>query len=423
MKKATTLEEIYDCFAHEQYLTKEDEPFYVELYEKDMKLFFTALKNNKRTNRAFFIAGQSGNGKSSELNMLTTKYPALLANYEFFYIAGRTIFLYEDIDIVDIILMIGNVLSKENEALKSIYIEKLKKFEEVKDGTLELQSTESHNANENLSIGAKLSIGGKFFHFLKTSIDFESSYRVSEEIREDARRLFKIKRKELLDLTNELILEYKKDKNTDKELVIVIDDLEKKDNIDELFLKDMSLLNELNLVKIITMPIHLHRNQTFPSSDVREFGLKLKTFDNEPTNDNQILKNVVLKRLDVNYQTIIDESSIDLAVKYSGGNLRQLIRLINIAAENAIAFKLPKITTLEVKTAIETIGRAYSSKVINMKSFLNEIVENKTYEDNEANLQNIAKATKMELIFAYFNGIVWYEINPVIEDALKKYNK
>ena len=46
--------------------------------------------------------------KSKVLNLLTTNYPELEDNFEFNYIAGRTIFLYEDIDIVDILIMIGN---------------------------------------------------------------------------------------------------------------------------------------------------------------------------------------------------------------------------------------------------------------------------------------------------------------------------
>ena len=171
------------------------------------------------------------------------------------------------------------------------------------------------------------------------------------------------------------------------------------------------------------MPIHLHRNETFPSADVREFGLKLKDYNGEDTKDNIKLLEVVQKRLVYKYESFISKDAILKAIEYSGGNLRQLIRLINIASENALAFEVEKIDIEEVDKAIENIRRAYSSKVINMKSFLNEIEKNKTYEDNETNLINIAKATKMELIFAYFNGIVWYEINPVIKKALEIYNK
>jgi energy-coupling factor transporter ATP-binding protein EcfA2 len=421
MKKATTIKEIYSIFAHEKFLKADDKDFYVDLYGTDFKKFVVALKNNEVSSKAFFIAGQSGNGKSTVLNLLTTNYPELEDNFEFNYIAGRTIFLYEDIDIVDILIMIGNTLTKNHPTLQEKFFEKLQKLEDIKVGVLEESYTNSDKSEENLGIKAHIGVGAKFLSILKASVDLESSYKINEEIRNDARRFFKIKRKELIDLINEIISEYKYLKNDGKDLVIVIDDLEKKDNIDNLFLKDISLLNELNLIKIITMPIHIHRNETFPSSDVREFGLKLKTYDNKPTKDLELLKEVILKRLE--NKDLITDDAINLAIEYSGANLRQLIKIIHIAAEEALTFESDTITDKEVQEAINRLQKDYSSKAMNMKTFLNEILKDKFYEDSSTNLTNIARATKMELVFAYFNGIVWYEVNPIIKNILSKYTK
>jgi hypothetical protein len=421
MKKATTIKEIYSVFAHEKFLKEDDKEFYVDLYGDDFKRFVVALRNNEIPSKSFFIAGQSGNGKSTVLNLLTTNYPDLKDSFEFKYIAGRTIFLYEDIDIVDILIMIGNTLTKDNANLKEKFFKKLQKLEDIKDGLLEESSTSSDKSEKNFGIKANIGVGAKFLSILKASVDLESSYKINEEIRKDARRFFKIKRKELIDLINEIILDYKILNSDNKELVIVIDDLEKKDNIDELFLKDITLLNELNIIKIITMPIHIHRNETFPSADVREFGLKLKTYEGKPTNDIKLLKEVVLKRLDK--EDLITPSAVDLAIEFSGANLRQLIKIIHLAAEESLTFETNKITNKEIKEAINRLQRDYSSKAMNMKTFLNEILENKVYEDNDTNLINIARATKMELVFAYFNGIVWYEVNPIIKNVLSKYTK
>lgn len=421
MKKAATIKEIYSVFAHEKFLKEDDKDFYVDLYGIDFKRFVVALKNNEVRSKAFFIAGQSGNGKSTVLNLLTTNYPDLRDNFEFNYIAGRTIFLYEDIDIVDILIMIGNTLTKNNPKLQNKFFEKLQKLEDIKDGLLEESSTSSDKAEESLGIKANIGVGAKFLSILKASVDLESSYKINEEIRNDARRFFKIKRKELIDLINEIITEYKILKNDGKELVIVIDDLEKKDNIDNLFLKDITLLNELNLIKIITMPIHIHRNETFPSSDVREFGLKLKTYENQPTKDVELLREVILKRLEKN--DLIEEEAINLAIEFSGANLRQLIKIIHLSAEEALTFEIEQITEKEVQGAINRLQRDYSSKAMNMKTFLNDILNDKFYEDSDTNLTNIARATKMELVFAYFNGIVWYEVNPIIKNILSKYTK
>jgi len=421
MKKAETIEDIYDVFAPEKYLTKEDKEFYVDLYGDKFKSFVTALKFNKVPSKTFFIAGQSGNGKSTVLNLLTTNFEEIEEKYTFHTVAGKNIFLYNDIDIVDILLMIGSTLIQNNETLEKAYFDKLRKLGDIKDGTLEESEINSSSKAKGASIQAKMGIGVKFLSIIKSGIDIIGSYKVNEEIRTDARKFFKIKRKELIDLTNEIISEYKREQSNDKDLIVIIDDLEKKNNVDELFLKEMSLLNELNIIKIITMPIHLYRNETFPSEDVREFGLKLKNFDDSVcTEDKDLLHEVIMKR--VNDNTLITEDAVKLAIDNSGANLRQLIRLVHIGAEKVLTHEGNQITINEIQYAVDSLQLAYSSKVNNMKTFLTQIKNTKAYEDNAENLMNIARATKMELVFAYFNGIEWYELNPVIRDALQKYN-
>ena len=422
MKKAENIEDIYHVFAPEQYLEKEDKDFYVDLYPTKLREFVTALQYNQNNRKTFFIAGQSGNGKSSVLNLLTSNYPKMEEQYHFHTIAGKDIFIYDDIDIVDILLMLGMLFAQQDSTLKETFFAKLKKLEDIKDGVLEASEHHSDKSNSDASIQAKIGIGAKFLSILKANVDVASSYKINEEIRKDARRFFKIKRKELIDLINDIILDYKTHLNDGKELIVIIDDLEKKDNIDALFLKDMPLLNELELIKIITMPIHLYRNETFPSADVREFGLKLKTVDGEVhLEDNKILKEVISKRL--SNKELIENKAILMAIKYSGANLRQLIRLIHRSAEKALSLESETITSFEMQNAIDTLALSYSSKVNNMKTFLTEIEEKKNYDDNEENLLKIAKATKMELVFAYFNGIEWYELNPVVVKSLKAYNR
>lgn len=420
--KANTVEDIYNIFVHEQYLEKCDKDFYVPLYGKQLKKFITALTKNQIPSKTFFIAGQSGNGKSSVLNLLTTNYPEVDDKYEFFYIAGRSVFLYDDIDIIDVLLMVAGKIIEKNAGLKKDYFEKLKKLEDVKSGILQENETTINESKLATSTGAKLSIGSKFFSILNLQGDFEASYKINEDIRKDARKLFKIQKKELLDLVNELIGDYKRVTNTSRELLIVIDDLEKKDNIDSLFIKDLQLLNQLNLVKIITMPIHLQRTNTFADKDIREFGLKLQTFDGQEfEEDKKLLKDIIVQRLE--NKALINEEAIDLAVEYSGGNLRQLIKLVHFAAEDALTFEEETITKKEMEASIEELERELSSKVMGLQTFLNQIKEDKIADDELSTMENLAKATKMELVFAYFNGTIWYGLNPAIEKSLALYTK
>ncbi len=422
MKKAETLEEIYNVFAHEKFLSPQDKEFYVDLYTEHTEELATSLILNRAPNKTFFVAGQLGNGKSSMLNLLTTNFPNINEKYEFHYIYGRAVFLYDDIDIIDILLMIGSKLIEKDEKLGAKYFDKLQSLKDIKAGALEKSETTADKTDKAHSIKGFLGISLNFFEYFKVKGGFESAYKINEEMRKEARRFFKVQRKELIDITNEIITSYKVDKNDKRELIIIIDDIKKKESIDELFIKDMPLLNELNIVKIIAMPIHLKRNYTFHNGDIIEFALKLKTFDGkEYTKDKELLREVIQKRLED--KSLITDEAIELAIKYSGANVRQLIRFINYAALKAYSSKAEKITETEIESAIEKLGRDYSSQAANMKSFLSEIKEHKLYkEDSEENQIKIAKATKNELVFAYFNGDVWYDINPVIEKALERYS-
>ena len=422
MKKATTIEEVFQVFAPEEVLTIDDIDFYVDLFGLDFKRFVVALQTNQVISKTYFIAGQSGNGKSSVLNLLTKTYPKIDDKYDFIHIPGRKVFLYEDIDIVDILLIIGFKLTEANDALKPKFLEELKKLEALNQGLLEESSTQIDTEKRDRTAKVYLKAGARFFGFLNAGADLESSYKVNEEIRTDARRFFKIQRKALIDLINGIIQAYKRQNEVPQDVAIIIDDLEKKDNVDDLFIKDIPLLNELKAVKIITMPIHLKRTQTFSAYDTREFGLKVKTRGGEPhRTDMDLLKEVVRKRLDD--AALIDEAAIDLAVEYCGGNVRQLIRLVHLAAEEAIVFEGTRITQGEMQTAVGRLERDFSNQVMLMKSFLGGIAEHKNCDDDDDNLAKLAKATRQELVFAYFNGHVWYDLNPVAVKPLQLYQR
>ncbi len=97
MKKATTIKEIYSVFAHEKFLKADDKDFYVDLYETDFKRFVVALKNNEIPSKAFFIAGQSGNGKSSAVQLFSSNYPDLNDYYDIKILNARNVFDKKDI--------------------------------------------------------------------------------------------------------------------------------------------------------------------------------------------------------------------------------------------------------------------------------------------------------------------------------------
>ncbi|MDQ7086099.1 MAG: hypothetical protein Q9M36_14825 [Sulfurovum sp.] len=145
--------------------------------------------------------------------------------------------------------------------------------------------------------------------------------------------------------------------------------MEEKENIDSFYLKELKHLDSLNMVKIITMPIHLRRTQTFNSKDVREFALKLNDFGgNANQNDISLLREVIEKR--ITNLKLITSDTIDKAIQYSGGNLRQLLRLIQLSANEEDTFEGIKIETQEIDYAIEFLQQETSYPNTNSNSSL-----------------------------------------------------
>jgi energy-coupling factor transporter ATP-binding protein EcfA2 len=424
MEKANNIDEVYDNFLPEIYLSPEDKEFYVPLYKKDLIRFKTDLIKEQTHKKSFFIAGQSGNGKSTILKMLDTNFVELQEKYEFRYLGGKDIFSYNDVSIIDLLLMIGSNLIQNNKKLQEKYFSSLDKIQDISNGTLNIEVVKQNTKDASASIGSSLNMSLNFLNIFKSKSSLEAQYKLNDTIREVSRRVFKTKENELIELINEIILDYKTSINTHKDLLIIIDDLEKKEDIDKLFLNELHHLDNINMVKIITMPIHLRRTQTFnnDSKDVREFALKLNDFKgDENQNDKNLLEQVILKRIN-NKHKLIDENTIKEAIKFSGGNLRQLIQLIKRGANEALSFDSTIIEKKELDYAIESMQRGLSSVTMAHQTLLKEILDNKILKDDSLEkLESLGKVTKMGLVFAYFNGKIWYEINPLIKNILKEY--
>ena len=423
MKKASTLEEVYEVFDHTRYLTEKEHEFYVDIYHNDLLKFATALKINKDNKKLFLIAGQSGNGKSSVLHNIKVSFPDKLADIEFHFIDGRDVFIYEDVDIIDILLMIGYRLIKDNETLKNKFLTKLEEIEDVNEGIKTIETINETSSNTDTKAKASISLKASLLSLFKSGIDFESAYKIQDEDRKRVRQLFKIRKSDLIELINYIIKQYKIEFKNDKKLIIVIDDLEKKSGIDDIFINSENLyfLKSIDIIKIITMPIYLKRENFLADVDVREFSLALKNRKKNKKEESYTLLNKVIdKRLEK--KELITKEAKDMAVEFSGGNLRQLIRLINSAALEAITYEASKITAHEIKKAIDDIKRELSALAMPRLKFLEYIRDKHILDiEDEKHYQLLKESTKNGLVFAYFNGITWYDINPIVESIINEY--
>jgi len=415
MKKASTIKEIFNIFDPQSYLKQDTKDYYIGIYKDFTDDLHDRLELSD-SEETIFVAGQSGNGKSSALQLFSTNYPDLNDYYDIKILNARNVFDKKDIDVADILLMIAFTIIEENDDLKKEFLDiledmrkkKLNELEEIEEKT----KLDSKTEKGDLISGFKIDLG-----FLKIGTDFKDTFKVDNQNKKVIRELIKLKKKDFIDKINEIIRKYKRDiLKEEKRLLLIIDDIEKIKDSDHIFTDEISTILQIECSKIITMPIHLKRSSTFAGYDAKEISFKLKTRDDTfiPENIKELV-NIISARLE--NSDLIDKDAKELIAKKSGGNIRQLIKIVKESALKAHRNKSETIILADVKDALHDIRRDYSSASVEIKEFLDFIEKNKNPKDySDDSIKKLKIATNESLIFAYYNGEIWYDLNPIILD-------
>jgi len=430
MNPAKSIKELKQVFRfNDKYLDEKDENFFEDLYAKDMEILKIDIEDSVIHYDTFYITGQSGNGKSTAVNQLK-KDENITDIYEIRHIFANDLFDFPDsVTIVDVLLMIGISLTDGNEKLKTKYLKKLQLLKDLNVGKLEKSITTENNEQnkESLNVFGGLNLG--FLKIFKFGAEFKNEYINNEQNREVLREIFLPNKRELLNLINDIIKEMN-NKEGDKKLLLILDDLEKKNLSKDLFLKDKEILEKIEVLKIIMIPVNYATN-----GKVYKLSLRLSNnpmLKNEPI-DKVVLENIknikklVYKRIDKEFQYLIpnEKNILEKIILMSGGNIRQLLRLISDSANycryrgrtQKISDSDLMISKEDVEEASEEMLNLLAIGVNNRQSFLKYIKDNNRPDEDEEDkfIQSIADNS----IFAYFNGKPWYEVNPALKEYIK----
>jgi len=207
IKKAQTIEEIYQAFEAHQPLDRENENFYVDIYEKDLANLRKDLVLNSIPDKSFFVTGQPGNGKTSALNFVPTL--RLLEKYDVKYVKGRDVFHPDDIDIIDVVLMIGYTIVKGHAELETKFLDQLEALKNLKLGRLQKQVEKSDAGSAEF--GGETGLEGKLslFGLLDFNSGFFAKFKLKKTTRQTVREIFTLDKLELAEKVNDILAEYK----------------------------------------------------------------------------------------------------------------------------------------------------------------------------------------------------------------------
>lgn len=427
IKISNSVEDIAKYFDGGIALSGDKSDFYEELFKEEVKQLTMRLSNEQNPKATYYALGQSGSGKTTTLNFI--KNDNKLERFDIFTMSVRERIADEDdnVDIVDILLMVGFEIVEKDEELQKKYFKNLQEKYNINRGALEKSKESIDSFEKSAEVKASGGVKVGLYGLINFGIDFFSGYKINDQIKSATREVFKIQIKELSELVNSIILEAKM--KSSKEILLIIDDLEKMKDVEQirkLFLTNRHLLEQIACVKILPIPIFLPTMQTYEAKNLIRLVARItpnkieKEQDDKKAEENiKRLKELVLKRL--SNAKLIDEDALDEAITLSGGNIRQLVTLLQESAFQALfvdedAKHISKADVLNAKKRLSgNMGMSFmgdSGKLIKLED---------THEILPAEMSEYAPFLQNNVVLAYFNGNPWYDINPLYLDSIKLY--
>ncbi len=381
MKKATRLAEI-DAAVNKFMPVTPDHPFYVDFKDlrgdfqerKVMKILNVSMNEqgnyyfdyrvNPYNKTMLFLAGMRGSGKTSEL----AKYAKLLHSPECFFVVTCNVDEELDMDNVQymdiLIFQLEKLLSMAKDSnlkLDKGIIDSMQKWFEER--VKEINTSLKAEGSAEIEVGGEASITGLFAKMLGLTAKIKMGLSGSRERAETIRTNFKNRFLDFSLKFNTFIEQSASQMRKQKiaqEILFIVDGLEKTMSADlrrKIILEESNRIRQIKANTIFTLPIELMKEEqriknfseiiTFPF-------IKVKERDGcfvEPALEK--FREFVLKRVDA---SLFDKpATIDMAIEYSGGSPRQLLRIIEHANWQADETQ-GKITQADMDAAIDELG-------------------------------------------------------------------
>lgn len=404
--------------------------------ENPTKTLIRQMKNNQAKNYKILFAGFKGCGKSTELLRLK-----------------RELEEHFIIDIFSVLEKLDPNNFSISELMISITTELLayvQKYHDTMKLSPELEKKLANwsekNVKEEISYnyaerhtgaGVDINAGlGRILNFFaKLSFDFQNGRKFTEISSIETEKTLS----DLILHCNLIVEEIKSQLHAigKHNIIIIVDDLEKVNPAitEKLFFNYSKQLTSIACSFIFTFPIALVFNPMY-NFIINEFGQNLvlpmiKVHDKEwndftPGIDN--ILNLLDKRID-KVSDLISSELLKEFIRMSGGSLRDLFRMINLAAENALDYGRKRIETEDYKYSAAKLKNDYYNSIsynektgITPTEYYDLLV--KCYNDKGKKPMNDRGMLDLRhsMCVLGYNSENWYDVHPAVKAILKEKN-
>ena len=377
------------------------------------------------TKRLF--SGFTGSGKTTELIQLYVKMQEdfnviIFSAWNRLSLNEITIksLLFEILEDLLNYMIKKNLVDESDELLRDI-------IENIKEWCSETRIIRQEEKGKDKSIGKGIEFLKGLFFKAKTETRFAEIESI-ESIRKESRKI-----KDLIFECNK-IFDYLEEK-TGKETLIIIDDLEKMQFMAarDFYTRDSAFIRDFRCKMVLTIPVELVYHPDFAILQ-NVFGeaevlpmIKVKDKDGKAYKPGiECLTEILGRRVEL---SLFENQCYREAVKYSGGAIRELFRIVQRAA--LIEKSDNKITIPSMQKSIDYHKDRFASRVqehggdsrIKFEDYLEVLFDiydgNKTAPTKTPALLDLLRT----LAVMKFNGEGFYDTHPLLDNFIKAYKK
>lgn len=438
IRKATTLDDIYQAFRSQPLNIEELNEFYQDTTKarstsNPRSRMARLLRRELGTYEHILFVGYKGCGKSTELNHLEKDLQDsfLVINFS----------VMEELDPVHLqyielfIVTMERLFTKAQEANLKIQTSLLKSIQHW------LQTKEIEEIRVKYNIGAELELGSDSTvgipYLQKFFAKFKATAKSSRSLKEVLKTNVEPKLSDLITLCNDLIREIRLAlaENGKEDLLIIIEDLDKipLDRARNLFFNYINQLVQLQTNVIFTFPVALHHSLQF--NEIKPYFHKIhelhmiKVHDKQGNNVEEgidAMRRVIAARMDLNL--FEQEQLLNEMILKSGGCLRDLFYLIREASEGALDEERNQINRQDYQQAYLKLKSDYENTIADYvvkgdvkysaKQYFEALAQ--LAKDTHKKIDNteITLHLRQNLTILGYNGDNWCDVHPVVRDIL-----
>ncbi|MDZ8238643.1 MAG: hypothetical protein RMZ69_15950 [Nostoc sp. ChiQUE01a] len=373
----------------------------------------------------FLLAGHRGGGKTTELRRLEQK---LSHKYTVVWIDTQTSLERYNIGYAEVIVLIGLQIARQ--AIQSNWLfKKNKLLQGLLDSVKSVVYEDKGSKSESLGMPEFIEKAGII---LKRGLTREVTKTLN------VRPVLS----EIITRVNNIIEAAENEQ--EQKLLIIVDGLDRHDQVTALEMFSSPVLIELNCHIIYSIPISLRYSPSFRqpmetfhkcldlnNPPVFESDDNLCPTSNPEQKGREILINIINKRIDSlgdRYKGLFNPDALELICEKSGGVIRDLIRLALTACEIGSEKKLILIDLETAQEAVREVRRAYNLSDYHYPEldFIHRTgkLTTKTHSlPNKGEFIICDELLQNKLVLGYYNSMQesWFDINPILINDLERW--